>query len=115
MLVLAIVLFLAAAVCGLFLITAVLQDRPVNQVVKTLHGICAGLGLVIIIVYMLSFMTGQALILRASFIILIAAALGGLTFVSLSKKGKPLPKAVVIVHPIIAIVGLIALIIYVLP
>ncbi|WP_392537740.1 hypothetical protein [Legionella sp. 227] len=115
MLILAIVLFLAAALGGLFLLTAVLQDRPVNHAVKTLHGICAGLGLVIIIVYMLAFMTGQALILRVSFIILIVAALGGLTFVSLAKKGKPIPKVVVIVHPIIAIAGLIALIIYVLP
>ncbi|CAM2983499.1 Uncharacterised protein [Legionella steigerwaltii] len=115
MLILAIVLFLAAVLCGLFLLTAILQNRPVNQVVKALHGIFAALGLIIIIVYMLAFMTGQAAILRASLIILIVAALGGLTLVSLAKKGKQVPKVAVLIHPIIAIAGLIALIIYVLP
>ncbi|KTD67055.1 MULTISPECIES: hypothetical protein [Legionella] len=115
MLILAIVLFLAVALGGLFLLTAILQNRPVNQVVKTLHGVFAALGLIIIIVYMLAFMTGEAFILKVSLIILIIAALGGLTLVSLAKKGKPAPKVVVLIHPIIAIAGLIALIIYVLP
>lgn len=60
MLILAIVLFLVAAVFGFFLLTAILQDRPVKDVVKKFHGIFAALGLIILIVYMLAFMTGKA-------------------------------------------------------
>lgn len=115
MLILAIVLFLAAVICGLFLFTAILQDRPVNQKVRALHGIFAALGVLILIVYMLNFMTGQSSLLIASLIFLIVAAIGGLTLVKLAKKGKQLPKLAVIIHPIIALAGLIALVIYVLP
>ncbi|HHT0594329.1 TPA: hypothetical protein ACTXXA_002730 [Legionella anisa] len=115
MLKVAIVLFLAAVICGFFLLTAILQDRPVNQKIKALHGVFAGLGLLIMIVHMLTFMSGQSSLLIASLIILIVAALGGLTLAMLARKGKPLPKLAVIVHPIIAIAGLIALVIYVMP
>ncbi len=115
MLILAIVLFLAAVICGLFLLTAILQDRPVNQTVRVLHGIFAALGVLILIVYMLNFMAGQSSLLIVSLILLIVAAIGGLTLVMLAKKGKQIPKLAVIVHPIIALAGLIALVIYVLP
>ncbi|KTD42156.1 hypothetical protein [Legionella parisiensis] len=115
MLILAIVLFLAAVVCGFFLLTAILQDRPVNQKAKAFHGIFAGLGLLIMIVYMLTFMSGQPSLFIASLVILIGAAVGGLTLVTLARKVKKVPKLAVLVHPIIAIAGLIALIIYVMP
>ena len=115
MLILAIVLFLAAVVCGLFLLTAILQDRPVNVTVRNLHAVFAALGLLIIIVHMLTSMTGKSTLLPASLILLIIAALGGLSLVAMTKKGKQVPKLAVLVHPIIALAGLIALVIYVLP
>ncbi|PWY57041.1 hypothetical protein DGG96_01060 [Legionella qingyii] len=115
MLILAILLFLAAVVCGLFLLTAILQDRPINITVRNLHAVFAALGLLIIIAHMLAFATGKSTLLAVSLIFLIVAALGGLSMVALAKKGKALPKKAVLVHPIIALAGLIALVIYVLP
>ncbi|KTD02235.1 hypothetical protein [Fluoribacter gormanii] len=115
MLILAILLFLAAVACGLFLLTAILQDRPINITVRNLHAVFAALGLLIIIVHMLAFATGKSTLLAVSLILLIVAALGGFSMVALAKKGKQLPKMGVLVHPIIALAGLIALVIYVLP
>ncbi|WP_454785246.1 hypothetical protein [Legionella sp. WA2024007413] len=115
MLIIAIVLFLLAIVCGFFLFTAILQDRPINRTVRNLHAVFATLGLLIIIVHTFAFMTGKATLLVASLILLILAALGGLSLVALAKKGKQIPKLGVLVHPIMGLAGFICLIFYVLP
>ncbi|MBI2785709.1 MAG: hypothetical protein HYX60_05130 [Legionella longbeachae] len=115
MLLLAIVLFLAAAVCGIVMLIAILQDKAPNKIAKILHGIFAATGLIILIVYLFSFMSGRSSLLIASVVLLCLAALGGLTLFSMDRKGKKIPKMVAIVHPIIAFAGLVVLIIYVLP
>lgn len=115
MLVLAIVLFLAAVVCGLVMLIAILQDRPTNKTAKTLHGTFAGLALIIMVVYILTSMSGWSSLLITSLVLLISAALGGLTMFMMDRKNKQFPKIIALIHPIIAIAGLIALIIYVLP
>lgn len=115
MLILAIVLFLAAAVCGLVILIAILQDRPTNKIAKYLHGIFAAVALIIMVVYILTFMSSWSSLLITSLILFVLAALGGLTLFMLDMKKKPVPKVVAVIHPIIAIAGLLALIIYVLP
>ncbi|KTD60323.1 hypothetical protein Lsan_2101 [Legionella santicrucis] len=115
MLILAIVLFIAAAVCGLILLTAILQDKPVNKAAKILHGIFAAAGIILVLVYVFLFMPSWSSLLVTSSILLVLAALGGLTLFILGMKNKEIPKLAAVIHPLIAFAGLLALIIYVLP
>jgi len=55
------------------------------------------------------------LILIISLTLLILGALGGLTLFIIDVRGGTIPKLVAVLHPLVAISGLIALIIYVLP
>ncbi|AUH72041.1 Uncharacterised protein [Legionella sainthelensi] len=115
MLLLAIALFIAAAVCGLILLTAILQDKPVNKAAKNLHGIFAAVGIILVLVYVFIFMPSRSPLLVTSSILLVLAALGGLTLFILGMKKKKIPKLAAVIHPLIAFAGLLALIIYVLP
>lgn len=115
MLILSIFLFLAAALCGLVILIAILQDRIVNKTAKYLHGAFAAVALIILIVYVLAFMPTKSTLLIASVTLFIIAALGGLTLFTLDKSNKKIPKVFAIVHPLIALAGLVALIVYVLP
>ncbi|KTD10921.1 hypothetical protein Lgra_1887 [Legionella gratiana] len=115
MLILAIGLFIAAAVCGLILLTAILQDKPVNKTAKNLHGIFAATGIILVLVYVFIFMPSGSPLLITSSILLVLAALGGLFLFILGMKKKGIPKLVAVIHPLIAFAGLLALIIYVLP
>lgn len=45
----------------------------------------------------------------------ILAALGGLTLFTLGLKKKPVPKLLAIIHPLVAIAGLITLVVSILP
>lgn len=115
MLLLAIVLFIVAAVCGLILLTALLQDKPINVTAKTLHGIFATAGIILVLVYVFIFMPSWSPLLITSSILLVLAALGGFTLLILGMKKKEVPKLAAVIHPLIAFVGLLALIIYILP
>jgi uncharacterized membrane-anchored protein len=114
-LILSIFLFLAAALCGLVILIAILQDRIVNKTAKYLHGAFAAVALIILIVYVFAFMPTESMLLLSSLILLVIAALGGLTLFTLDRNNKKTPKVFAIVHPLIALAGLIALIAYVLP
>lgn len=115
MLVLAIVLFLAAVVCGIAMLIAILQGNSPNKIIKYLHGGFAAAALIIVIVYAFSFMSEPSSLLTTSVTILVFAALGGLTLFIMERKNKPIPKIFAVIHPLVAIAGLIGLIIYVLP
>jgi hypothetical protein len=113
MLIAAIILFFVAAVFGLVLLIAILQDRPTHKVAMTMHGCIAVLAIALIVIYM--FMSGSSALLIASLILFIFAALGGVTLASFDLNNKKIPKLIAVLHPLIAIAGLIVLIVYVLP
>ena len=113
MLVSAIVLFVIAALFGLILLTAILQDRQTNKHARLLHGAFAATALVLVIIYFL--INGSSPLLIASLSLLILAALGGLTLSTIDMKGKKIPKLLAVLHPVLALIGVIVLIIYVLP
>ena len=113
MLIFAIILFIIAAIFGIVMFTALLEERYNSNKTVLLHGIIAITALVLVFVYAL--LSGFSRPLVASLILFTIAALGGLTLVSFGLKKKPVPKLLVILHPLIAIAGLIVLIAYVLP
>jgi len=113
MLILAVFLFLIAALFGFFILTAILQDRPTTKRSVLIHGAFAVSALVLVIIYML--IAGSPPELIISLVLFIIAALGGLTLYSIDLKKKKIPKVLALLHPVIAIAGLIVLIMYVLP
>ena len=54
-------------------------------------------------------------LLVVSLVLLTLAALGGLTLVILAQKKIYAPKIVIVLHPLVAIAGLFALVIHILP
>jgi hypothetical protein len=113
MLICAIILFIIAAVFGLIILAALLEDRATSKRVVLLHGVFAATAIMLILIYM--FLNSFSTTLIASLILFIIAVLGGLTLVTLDMKKRTVPKLLAVLHPVIAIAGLIVLIIYVLP
>ena len=115
MLIFAVILFLIVVALGLGILPQILQERRPNKTVRALHGIFAASGLILVYVYVFAFMASFSPLLIISLVLLTLAALGGLTLVILAQKEIYAPKIIVIVHPIVAVAGLFALVIYVLP
>ncbi len=113
MLIAAIILFIIAAVFGLVLLIAILQNRPTHKGAMLLHGSIALFAIVLVIIYM--FISGSSPLLITSLTLFILAALGGLTLATLDMSNKKIPKIIAVLHPLVALAGLIVLIIYVLP
>jgi len=111
MLLLAIGLFVLAAVFGLILLTAILKDKPTPKPVVFIHGGVAVVALSLVIFYTFqNNWTGPI----TSIVIFILAALGGLTMFTMDMSKKPVPKWIAIIHPLVAVTGLVTLILYVL-
>ncbi|MFJ1267580.1 hypothetical protein ACD661_03295 [Legionella lytica] len=113
MLILAICLFLLAATFGLVILVAILQDLPANKIALVGHGLAAGIAVSVMFAYLIIY--GTAPLLLASLILFLLAAMGGLTLFIMGRKKMKVPKLLVIIHPLVALAGLITLIIYVLP
>ncbi|MGE5401665.1 MAG: hypothetical protein ACM3S2_14790 [Ignavibacteriales bacterium] len=110
--VIAIVLFAAGALFGLHILTHVLQNKATPKVSVVVHGLLVAIGLVMVIAAEVIGGSGR---LMTSMIFFIIAALGGFVMVyfDIMKKQVP-PKALAILHPILAAIGLVLLIIYVI-
>lgn len=113
MLLAAIFLLLIAIAFGIIILAALLEQRVVPARAVSIHGGLAAIALLLVIIYML--INGSAPLLVAGITLLLLGALGGLTLVTINKKGKRSPKVLLILHPIVAVTGLIILVIYVLP
>lgn len=108
----AIIIFILAALFGLVVLTAVLRDRPTPKPFVIIHGPLAATAIVLLIIDVVKGHTEALLI--ASLIIFIIAALGGFVMYTLDTLKKRIPKPLAILHPLIAVSGLIVLIIYAL-
>jgi CHASE2 domain-containing sensor protein len=113
MLMTAIFLFIIALCFGIGLLVTVLSDRPTSKPVILIHGGAALIGLLLIITYMLKGHFEPLLV--ASIVLFIIAALGGLTLFSFDLRAKPIPKALTVLHPLLAFTAFLILIIYILP
>ncbi|BCA97075.1 hypothetical protein TUM19329_34360 [Legionella antarctica] len=113
MLIAAIILFIIAALFGLIILTALLQETPSHKKVVYLHGITAVAALLLVIIYML--LNPVSVLLITSLTLFILAALGGLTLFIIDMREGAIPKLLIVLHPLLALAGLVSLVIYVLP
>jgi hypothetical protein len=110
MLTAAIILFIIGAIFGLVILSAVLGDRATPKPVVFTHGAFVVVALILVIIY-----TGMhgALSPITALVLFIIAALGGLTMFAIDMSKKPIPKWIAVVHPILAVIALIFLIVFV--
>lgn len=112
MLIMAIVLFIIAAIFGLTVLTAILKNQPTPKSYVFTHGPIAATALIIVIIY--AMMGHMHPLLITSIVLFILAALGGLTLFTIDMRKRPIPKFLAVLHPILAVTALVTLIIYVL-
>lgn len=112
MLIVSIVLFLIAAIFGLIILTSILKNQPTPKKAVFTHGPIAATALIIAIIYAAM---GHADPLLITIIALFAlAALGGLTLFTIDMTNRPIPKLFAVMHPILAVIALVLLIVYVM-
>ena len=110
-LLIAILLFILAAIFGLVLITKVFQNspRPIGAIIA--HGLIAAAGLVLVFICVLRNYEKSPV---ASFILFLVAALGGFIMFGRDMSKKPIPKGLALIHAGAAAVGLLLLILFVI-
>lgn len=107
MLVYAILTFAIAAIGGVILAAHVLRNKFAPWALSLLHALLGAAGLVLLIVM---FLQGTGPVrLTAALGLLIVAALGGFFLASFHLRRKIAPKAVVVVHAGVAVVGFLTL------
>lgn len=107
----AIILFAVGAVFGLHILMHVLKNKPTPKASVALHGLLVAIALVMVIVAAAGGNSSGKLI--TSLVFFIAAALGGfvMAYFDFGKNQLP-PKALALLHPVLAVIGLIILIMY---
>ncbi len=111
MLTTAIVLFALAAIAGITLLTFVLRTKQTPRSVMVIHGLLAAIALLLVILIVAK---GASPSPDASMIIFIIAALGGFTLLTIDLMKKTLPKWLAVIHALVAVLGFILLLIFVL-
>ncbi len=106
----AIVLFVVAAVFGLMNLIPILKNKPAPKPSVFIHGGFAALGLLCVILAVAR-ATGPSPV--DALILFVIAALGGFVLFGIDMQKKPMPKWLAILHPLIAAVGLVLLIVFV--
>ncbi len=110
MLIGAIVLFVVAAVFGLFNLIPILRNKPAPRPTVFIHGGIAALGLLCVILGVAK-AAGPSPV--TALVLFVVAALGGFVLFGIDMQKKPMPKWLAVLHPLIAAVGLVLLILFV--
>ncbi len=106
-LVYAAILFALGALGGLYLAVQSFKGRPLPVPVAALHGVLGALGLVLLIVGVVMGMGGGTA--RIALIVLLIAALGGFYLLSFHIRKQQHPRAVIVVHALVAVIGFLTL------
>lgn len=106
MIVASIICFALAAVFGIILLTYVLSNKETPKAIAFIHGGFAATALVLLIIHALQHMD-DTLWIAGLFVVV---ALVGFYMLSRDLTGKLIPKAVAIIHGLVAATGLLALI-----
>jgi hypothetical protein len=104
----AIVLFAIAALIGMYLLSLVLQKKETPKALAIVHGIFAATALILLIIHTVN--TGANLI--QAIVLFVIAALGGFILFTRDVMGKSLPKALAVIHGLLAVSGFIFLLVY---
>lgn len=102
----ALIVFTIAAVGGLILAASVLRGRLAPWALSLVH---AGLGAVGLILTVMAVLGGAGGVVPIALGILVVAALGGFYLASVHLRGTPGPKAVVVIHALAAVTGVVLL------
>ncbi|MFT0533207.1 hypothetical protein ACMHYJ_10340 [Castellaniella hirudinis] len=103
----AIILFAIAAAGGLILAAHVLRGHFAPWALSVLHALLGAAGLILLILALAQGAASQPVLV--GFILLLIAALGGFFLVSFHARKRLPPKAVVIVHALVAVIGFLTL------
>lgn len=103
--------FFLAVFFGLIVFIQLACDRPSFKPAVFLHGLVAILGLGCLIAYTVMHAGAKPI---ASVIVLVLAALGGLTLLSFDLRQKAIPKLLLVLHPLAALTGVALLVYYIL-
>jgi hypothetical protein len=108
MLKLAIVLFIVAAIFGSIILLAILKNKPTPKTVVFMHGLFALIAVLLVALFAIR-SHGDSMP-TLSLVLFLVATVGGLTLFTIDMLKKPIPKALAVLHPVIAVGGLVALI-----
>ncbi|MGN6820726.1 MAG: hypothetical protein ACTHJR_18880 [Sphingomonas sp.] len=106
MLVYAVIVFAIAAVGGLIMAASVLRGLFAPWALSLIHAALGATGLVLVLLAVVHGAKGMAPIALA---ILVVAALGGFLLASFHLRKQPGPKAVVVIHAGVAVIGFLLL------
>ena len=106
-LIIAAALFALGALGGLYMATRSFSGQSIPVPVAVLHGLAGATGLVLLLVGVLAGMGGGTA--RIALIVLVVAALGGFYLLSFHIRKERHPKAVIVVHALVAVVGFLTL------
>ncbi len=110
MLIAAIVLFVVAAIFGLINLIPILKNRPTSKPSVFVHGGVAAVGLLLVILAVAR-AAGSSHV--SALILFVIAALGGFVLFGIDMQKRPVPKWLAVLHPVIAAVALVLLIVFV--
>lgn len=102
------ILFALGALGGLYMAMLSFQGKSLPVAVAALHGLLGASGLVLLIVGVLAGMGGGTA--RIALIVLIVAALGGFYLLTFHIKKQRHPKAVIVIHALVAVIGFLTLV-----
>lgn len=111
MLLIAVILFLVAAGFGAVVLYSVLQDKPTPKKFVYTHGSIAAVALAMVIYYVLIHPVHAPV---TSLVLFLIAAAGGFTMFFIDIQGKPVPKWIALLHPLIAVIAVLSLVIFIL-
>lgn len=100
-------LFALGALGGLFMAVRSFKGQSIPVPVAALHGLFGATGLVLLLVAVLTGMGGTTA--QISLGVLLVAALGGFYLLSFHMRKERHPKAVILVHALVAVVGFLTL------
>lgn len=103
----ALIVFAIAAIGGVVLAMHVLRDKFAPWALSVIHALLGAVGLVLLIIMLTQGVAGQGLLI--GFVLLLIAALGGFFLASFHLRKQLPPKAVVIAHASLAVVGFLTL------
>lgn len=101
------ILFAVGALGGLFMAVRSITGQSIPAAVAILHGILGATGLVVLLIGVLAGTGGGTA--RIALAILVVAALGGFFLLSFHIRKERHPKAVIVVHALVAVIGFLTL------
>lgn len=103
-----IALFALAAIMGMILLSFVLKSKRRPRAVMVIHGLLAVTSLVLLFSYIGNNRPGPV----ESAVLFVIAALGGIIMAIRDLSGKTVPKALAVVHGLLAVSGFIFLLVF---